>query len=80
MIVHNCGTLLTKGHNSGNIIPNSFNYIVTFSKQAFNESLEFCNHSSPHELHKFDRQLPSSLARAIRFEHRTHSPEVTLVL
>ena len=29
---------------------------------------------------KIDRQLPSSLAHAIRFEHRTHSPEVTQVL
>ena len=29
---------------------------------------------------KFDWQLPSSIARAIRFEHWTHSPEVILVL
>ena len=29
---------------------------------------------------KFDWQLPDSLARAIRFEHRIHSPYVTLVL
>ena len=29
---------------------------------------------------KFDRKLPSSLARAIRFEHRIHSLDVTLVL
>ena len=55
-------------------------YIFTFSKQAFNESLDFCNRSKPHELQQIDQQLPSSLARAIPFEHRTHSPEVTLVL
>ena len=29
---------------------------------------------------KFDWQLPSSLTRAICFEHRIHSPDVTLVL
>ena len=29
---------------------------------------------------KFDWQLPSLLARAIRFENRIHSPDVTLVL
>ena len=29
---------------------------------------------------KFDWQLPSSLARAIRFEQRIHSPDVTLML
>ena len=35
---------------------------LTFSKQAFNESLDFfCNLSLPHESHKFDSQLPSSL-------------------
>ena len=27
-------------------------FIFTFSKQAFNESLEFCNLSKPHELNK----------------------------
>ena len=29
---------------------------------------DFCNCSKPHKLHIFDKQLPSSLARAIRFE------------
>ena len=29
-----------------------YNTIFTFSKQAFNESLDFCNHSYPHESHK----------------------------
>ena len=33
-----------------------------------------------YKLHKFDWQLPGSLACAIRFKHRTHSPEVTVVL
>ena len=28
--------------------------ILTFSKQAFNESLDFCNRSQPHETHKYD--------------------------
>ena len=28
--------------------------IFTFSKQSLNESLDFCNRSYPHELHKFD--------------------------
>ena len=46
-----------------------YTLIFTFLKQSFNESLDFCNRSQPHELHKFDLQLPSSLARAIRFEH-----------
>ena len=49
--------------------------IFTFSKQSFNKSLDFCNRSLPHVLHKFDWQLPSSLARAIRFEYRTHSSD-----
>ena len=35
---------------------------------------------STHDSQSHDLQLPSSLARAIRFEHRTHSPEVKLVL
>ena len=43
--------------------------ILTFPKQAFNES-RFCNHSLPHERHKFNWQLPNSLAHAIHFEHR----------
>ena len=54
--------------------------IFTFLKQSFNDSLDFCNRSYPHELHRFDWQLPSSLARAIRPEHRTYLPEVILVL
>ena len=33
-----------------------------------------------HKWHKFDWQLPSSHARAKRFENWIHSPEVTLVL
>ena len=45
-------------------------------KQSFNESLDFCNSSWPQELHKFDWQLPGSLARAIRSEHRTHTSDV----
>ena len=55
-------------------------HIFTFSKQSFIESIDFCNRSYPHKLHKFDWQLPSSLACAIRFEHRSHLPEVTMVL
>ena len=31
-----------------------FMSIFTFSKQSLNESLDFCNRSQPHELHKFD--------------------------
>ena len=54
--------------------------IFTFSKQSFNKPLDFCNRSWPHEWHKFDWQLPSSIARALGFEHQIHSPEVTLVL
>ena len=50
------------------------------SKQAFKESLDFCNRSYPHERQKFDRQLQSSLVRAIRLEPRIHSPDVALVL
>ena len=55
-------------------------FIFTFSQQAFDESLDFCYRSRSHEWLKIDWQLPSSLARAIRFEHRPHLPEVTLVL
>ena len=54
--------------------------IFTFSKQSLNESIDFCNRSLPPEWHKFDLQLASSLDHAIGFEHRIHSPEVTLVL
>ena len=55
-------------------------YIFTFSKQALNESLDFCNSHSLMNDPKFDWQLPSSLAHAIRLEHQIHSPDVTLVL
>ena len=35
--------------------------VLTFSKQSLNESLDFCNRSYPHELHKFDWQLQAHL-------------------
>ena len=54
--------------------------IFTFSKQAFNVSLEFATVHSLINHTKFDRQLPSSLARAIRFKYLINSPDVTLVL
>ena len=64
----------------GTIWQMNYDYIFTFSIQTFNESLDFCNRSWTHELHKFDWQLPSSLAHAIGFKHQTHLPEVILVL
>ena len=54
--------------------------ILTFLEQSFNEYFDFCNRSKSYDLHTFDSQVPSSLARAIRFEHRTHFPEVIQVL
>ena len=43
-------------------------FIFTYSKRSLNESLDFCNRSYPHELHKFDWQLSSSRACTIRFD------------
>ena len=35
--------------------PTWFHFIIfTFSKQALNESLDFCNCSQPNERHKYD--------------------------
>ena len=56
------------------------NFIFTFSKQSFDESLDFCNLSLPPVFHKFDSQLPSSLARAVRFEHQTFARSDTGVV
>ena len=59
---------LNKFNKTGAQMLDSHMTIFTFSKQAFNESLDFCNRSYSHEKHKFDWQLPSSLEHAIRFE------------
>ena len=62
-----------KYHMFINFLHSIHEFIFTFSKQSFNEFLDFCNRSWPHELHKFDLQLPS-------IKHRTYLPEVILVL
>ena len=50
-------------------------------EEFFNEYVDFffaTVHSLMNDINLIE--LPNSLARAIRFEHRIHSPEVTLVL
>ena len=72
-VVHRCvikelcykGTILQRKYIIGKWPYHGIFPIFTFSKQAFNESLDFCNRSLPHEWHKFDWQLPSSLVHAI---------------
>ena len=54
--------------------------ILAFSKQAFNESSDFCKLYNLMNHITYDRQLPCSLVRTMRFEHRIHSLAVTLVL
>ena len=50
------------------------------SKPSINLKIFATVHSPMKDIHLIDRALPSSVARATRFEHRINSLEVTLVL